>query len=143
MALSWTLPYVTARAQEDPSQKSLAAFQGTWYSVSTESDGKRQTEEDRTDLHIITGNTCVIKLHDRIVGGSTIVLQPGEGFGRITFHMTAGEYKGMTWVGIYQVEGDTLRWCGGWKGEIQAPPSAFSTAPGDHLFLRTVRRARP
>lgn len=130
-------------AQEPVVQKELEKLQGTWYSLSTESDGKQQTGEDKTDLHIITGNTCVIKLNRRIVGGSTITVEPGERNGRITFHMTAGQYKGKTWVGIYQADGDTLRWCGGWKGEIETLPSAFATKQGDHLFLRTLGRAKP
>jgi uncharacterized protein (TIGR03067 family) len=121
----------------------LEKFQGTWSSVSTESDGKQQTGEDATDLHVIAGNHCSVQFGGKTVGESMITLEPGEKFGRITFHMTAGQYKNMTWVGIYRADGDTLAWNGGWTTEVVTVPSTFATAPGDHYFRRTVRRAKP
>lgn len=123
-----------------PARSELEKFQGTWYSVSTESDGKRQTGEDQADLHSISGNHCIVSFGGRVVGESLITLEPGDGFGRITFQMTKGQYQGMTWVGIYQADGDALQWNGGWTSEVTAVPPAFATATGDHYFLRRVRR---
>jgi uncharacterized protein (TIGR03067 family) len=134
---------MVACAERSTPPTELGKFQGTWYSVSTESDGKQQTGEDKADLHIIAGTHCVVRFGGSTVGESMITLEPGEKFGRITFHMTAGQYKNMTWVGIYRADGDTLKWNGGWKTEVATVPSMFATAPGDHYFLRTVRRAKP
>lgn len=127
-------------AGQSASPRALDSLQGTWHSLSTESDGKQQSGEDNDDLHIITGNHCVVKFKGRTVGTSTIALAPGA---RITFQMTGGQYTGKTWEGIFQTEGDTLKWNGGWKDEITAVPSTFATMQGDHYFLRTVRRTTP
>lgn len=148
MVVARALPFLpflllVACAPRATSPTELQKFQGTWYSVSTESDGKRQTGENATDLHVIAGNHCFVRFGGQTVGESLITLEPGETFGRITFHMTAGQFKNMTWVGIYRAEGDTLAWNGGWNTEVVTVPSTFATAPGDHYFRRTVRRATP
>jgi hypothetical protein len=54
--------------------------------------------------------------------------------------MTAGQYKNMTWVGIYWADGDTLTWNGGWKTEIATVPSIscsrWSRNRADHATFR-------
>ncbi len=124
-------------------ERDLEKFQGTWYSLATESDGRQQTGEDRSDLHIIEGSHCVVQLGGATVGESEITLEPGQPFGRLTFQMTAGPYKGRTWVGIYEATGDILKWNGGWQTEVTTVPSRFSTAEGDRYFLRRLRPLRP
>lgn len=121
----------------------LEKFQGTWYSVATESDQRQQTGEDRGDLHVIEGSHCVVKFGGATVGESEITLEPGQPFGKITFVMTAGPSQGRTWIGIYEATADTLQWNGGWQGEVTAVPTRFATAEGDHYFLRRVGRVRP
>jgi uncharacterized protein (TIGR03067 family) len=142
LPLAWVL-ILGACAARSTHTAALDQFQGTWYSVSTESDGKQQTGEDTADLHVIAGNHCIVRFGGQTVGESLITLEPGGKFGRITFHMTAGQFKNMTWVGIYRADGDTLAWNGGWNTEVATVPSTFATSQGDHYFRRTVRRATP
>lgn len=142
LPLAWLL-ILGACAARSTDTAALDQFQGTWYSVSTESDGQQQTGEDKADLHVIAGNHCTVQFGGKTVGESTITLAPGEKTGKITFRMTAGQYTNRTWVGIYRADGDTLAWNGGWTTEVATVPSTFATAPGDHYFHRTVRRARP
>jgi uncharacterized protein (TIGR03067 family) len=132
-ALLWMS--VVIGAQESAQEK----LQGTWYNVSAESDGEQQTGEDKSNLHIITGNRVVTEIDGSYYQESVFTLGPGEKFGEITFDMKSGPDKGKTWVGIYQLDGDILKWCGSWKGDNKKLPSEFITREGDGYFLRVMK----
>ena len=130
---------VGADAQESAATEAQEKLQGAWYNVSAESDGKQQTGEDKSNLHIITGNRVITEIDGSIYQESIFTLEPGEKFGEITFHMKSGPDKGKTWVGIYELDGDVLKWCGSWEGENDKLPSDFPTNEGDHYFLRVMK----
>jgi uncharacterized protein (TIGR03067 family) len=128
-----------SRADDTPAQKELARLQGTWYSLSTEEDGKPTSGVDKTDLHIIKGNQVTARKGDKEISTAEITLEPGAKPGKVTIQMKTGANKGKTWVGIYELDGDRLRWCGCWKDDNR-PPAAFETRKGDQYFLRVMKR---
>lgn len=128
-----------AGAQEPASSKEQEKLQGTWYNLSAELDGKQQTGEDKSNLHIIKGNRVITEVNGEYVQESIFTLEPGEKFGKITFQMMSGPDKGKTWVGIYQLDGEILEWCGSWKGDTDKLPSDFTTKEGDLTFLRVMK----
>ncbi len=138
-AVILTLCSPVVNAQEKSATRDLEKFQGSWYNLSAESDGEQETGEDKSNLHIIIGNRCVTEVKGRVVQESILTLEPGEKFGRITFQMKTGPDQGKTWVGIYQVDENTLKWCGTWKGQSDNLPSGFTTEKGDHYFLRVMK----
>jgi uncharacterized protein (TIGR03067 family) len=52
----------------------------------------------------------------------------------------AGETRGKTYLGIYQLRGDTLWWCTANPGKPR--PQEFASRPGAGQFLMVLRRAR-
>jgi uncharacterized protein (TIGR03067 family) len=54
---------------------------------------------------------------------------------------TEGPPKGKTSLGIYEIEGDTYRFCRAAPGEPR--PKAFASGPGSGLALMTYRREGP
>jgi len=122
----------------------LARLQGRWVSMSTESDGTRQTGEEPGNLHIISGTEVVAEADGRQVSTATIrSLAPGTPFGTLTLEMTSGPDRGKIWLAIYEAGSTSLRWCGAWTTDTASRPTSFSTQAGDHYFVRTMARARP
>ena len=81
----------------------------------------------------------ITEVNGEYVQESIFTLEPGEKFGKITFQMMSGPDKGKTWVGIYQLDGEILEWCGSWKGDTDKLPSDFTTKEGDLTFLRVMK----
>jgi uncharacterized protein (TIGR03067 family) len=131
-----------AGAQESASTKEQDKLQGVWYNVSAELDGKQQTGEDKSNLHIIKGDRVITEIGGEYVQESIFTLEPGEKFDKITFQMMSGPDKGKTWVGIYQLDGEILKWCGSWKGDTGKLPSNFTTKEGDLYFLRVMKLSK-
>jgi uncharacterized protein (TIGR03067 family) len=126
---------------DDAAKQELDKLQGTWYSLSTEMDGSKSSDEDKKDLHLIKGNQVVARKDGKEISQAEITVEPGKPFGKVTIQMKTGDNKGKTWVGIYQVDGDSLKWCGCWKGENDLPTS-FGTKMGDKYFLRAMKRQK-
>lgn len=55
------------------------------------------------------GDSMVIALGDEVVAEHTFQLLPAAEPRRILTTHSAGPYKGITWEGIYAIEGDTLK----------------------------------
>lgn len=53
---------------------------------------------------------------------------------------TAGEPRGKSFLGIYEVQGDTLRWCVSNPGRPR--PEEFASRPGGGQFLLVLKRKR-
>ena len=51
-----------------------------------------------------------------------------------------GENKGKTTLGIYEIDGDTLKTCSAEPGKDR--PTEFSTNPGSGHFLRVFKKER-
>jgi uncharacterized protein (TIGR03067 family) len=124
-------------------RKEIARLQGYWYSISTEANGVRQTGVNKADRHIFTGNRWVVKDGKRIVQAGTIeVIEVGDNLVKLDFIGTAGPAQGTTWLAIYQLKGDELKWCGIYISDGKPRPAALATKPGDGYFLRTLKREK-
>ena len=97
--------------------------------------------EDKADLHLIKDNQVTARKGDKEISTAEISVEPGKPFGKVTIQMKSGDNKGKTWVGVYEVDGDSLKWCGCWNGENDLP-AAFGTKKGDKYFLREMKRQK-
>ena len=123
-------------------KQEIAGLQGTWHSTSTETDGVRQSGENKADRHFFSGDQWTCKNGETVVQTATIkIVEVTDKLVKIDFLIHDGTWKGDTWVGLYQRSGDELTWCGGY-GEPKARPTALATKPGDGYFLRTLRREK-
>jgi uncharacterized protein (TIGR03067 family) len=131
-----------AGAQEEATKKDLEQIQGTWRLVSREKDGKADAADTIKDFLMINeGNKFTFK-------GTS-----GAGATKGTFTLDAtkkpkamdrtpgdGPQKGKTLLGIYSLEGDTLKICVSLAGKER--PGEFATAPKSGLLLSVFKREK-
>src|SRR5262245_17345815 len=111
----------------DP-QKEL---QGTWKYIAGERDGEKVPDREiaRAPKLVIEGEKYTFKAGDEGETG-TIKLDPAKKPKTIDLAITSGPDKDKKQVGIYQVEGDTLKLCVAPPGDAQRP-ATFNTKGGD------------
>jgi uncharacterized protein (TIGR03067 family) len=115
-------------------------LQGTWRATSLERGGKAGTagEAQRRKL-VVDGNTITLWDGERRESESTFKLNPDQKPKEIDFMDSSGE-KPET-LGIYSLEGDTLKLCFGMTEKDR--PALFATKAGDNRILLVFQREKP
>jgi uncharacterized protein (TIGR03067 family) len=122
-------------------KRELEKLQGTWHSVSSEANGAPLAGENKADKHIFAGGKWTYQYGGVVQQVATVkIVEVGDKSVKIDFQIIGGYRPGDTWVGIYELSGDELKWCGGYAGEGTARPAAFGTKAGDGLYLRSLKR---
>jgi uncharacterized protein (TIGR03067 family) len=117
-------------AQQKTAAKDLQALKGPWRMTAKEVDGKKLSDEEIRDV-IATfdgSGTCTVRRGDQVIGAGIAKLDPTTKPRMIAIAFTAGEHKGKTVLGIYELEGDTFRVCIGRPGDGR--PAAFTAEAG-------------
>jgi uncharacterized protein (TIGR03067 family) len=137
-------PLVLADDTEDAFKKELKALAGTWKPVASETDGNKTPEERLKDSSMTRDES------GKVVGrrGEMIILQgtvkkiDGTKQPRtVDTEVTAGDFKGQTILGIYELDGDTLRVCVTLPGR-GGRPTDFSAGAGSGRNLTVYRREK-
>jgi uncharacterized protein (TIGR03067 family) len=135
------LMWSPAHAEEKEAAKAdLAKFQGEWAMVSGIADGqpvpdamlataKRVCKDDETTVMI--GGQLILK--------AKFTLDPTQKPKAIDYDMTDGPTKGRKHLGIYEVDGETLKFCFGSPGAER--PTEFTSKPGDGRTSSVWKRA--
>jgi RNA polymerase sigma-70 factor (ECF subfamily) len=128
-----------------PNPNTPDELQGAWVRVSTEVGGKVTRVAPADPPVRLVVRDAVFDFGGDGRNLETFVLFPGEKPSRIVLTPRtelAGPAKDKPYAGIYKVEGDTLTLC--LKPFVaDAPPTEFSTKPGDNAVLDVYRRERP
>jgi uncharacterized protein (TIGR03067 family) len=130
---------VGLNAAADDAKSDLEALQGTWELSSFERDGKAVKLEEVTKV-TFTDEKFVVKRGDEVVAAGTFKLDPSKKPKACETSYTEGPDKGKTFKGIYQIEGDTEKFCraGLPSGER---PTEFKTKPDSGQVLSVYKRA--
>jgi uncharacterized protein (TIGR03067 family) len=116
------------------------ALDGTWVGVVALRDGKRIVEDEASQIRLtIVGDRYTLERGDKIDRGISRI-DPTSSPKTIDLAIIDGEYKGQTWRGLYQIEGDTLKGCFDPSGKER--PTRFASAPGSDYVLREYRRSK-
>jgi uncharacterized protein (TIGR03067 family) len=129
-------------AKEEAVAKELQAFKGTWRLSSREVDGKKFSEEEIKDVigtYDRSGKFSV-RRGDKVIVEATAQLDPTKKPKTIDVSFTAGERKGKTVLGIYEIEGDTIRVCNARPGDER--PEEFSAKAGSGRTLIVYKREK-
>jgi uncharacterized protein (TIGR03067 family) len=125
-------------------KKDLEALKGTWMVVSAEKDGKKLTDEQLKGITLTydgAGKTSV-KKGDQLLFEGTIKIDPTKKPKTLDATQTSeGENKGKTFLGIYEIQGDTLKICSAEPAKKDRP-AEFSSKPGSGHFLRVYKREK-
>jgi uncharacterized protein (TIGR03067 family) len=110
----------------------MRRLEGSWVAVSEEDNGRSRPCRTR----VVLGG-----------GRSVAVSEAGAGAFRCTWEALDATVRpkqvdlvtpgGQVFRAIYELEGDTLRYCGSYAGR----PSSFSTRAGDGRYMATLKRA--
>ena len=117
---------------------------GTWRAVSQEEQGESKNDVEDHRL-ILSGGEFAIKKGDQILYKGKFKIDPSKKPKAIDMEITESaeeDHDGKTALGIYALEGDTLKWCVNEPGETERPKE-FSAPPGTRLMFVTFKREKP
>jgi uncharacterized protein (TIGR03067 family) len=128
-----------AAQQDEASKKELEKFQGTWVFVSMEQDGREAPKTEEPHTVTFEGDKFTVKLGNKVVQAGTHKLDPTKKPKTVDATVTEGEGKGTTMLGIYELEGDTIKVCFDSQGKQR--PSQYRTAASPGYFMAVVKRS--
>ena len=122
-------------------EKEVRKFQGTWTFESSETGGKELPASELAGL-ILTfeGDKHTVKKGNEMVQVGTQKLDPSKSPKAIDVTLTEGVNKGAVMLGIYEINGDTLKVCFDAAGKKR--PTEFKSAPGSETFVNVHKRVK-
>ena len=122
-------------------EKEIGKFQGTWTFESSEAGGKALPAGELKGL-ILTfeGDKHTVKKGDEVIQVGTQKLDSSKSPKTIDVTMTERVNKGAVMLGIYEIDGDTLKVCFDPQGKKR--PTEFKSAPGSANFVNVHKRVK-
>lgn len=115
-------------------EKELKRFQGTWSEESVETSGKKLRIDGLKGMTVtFEGDKYAVKKGDDVLEAATIKLDPSKSPHAIDMTMTEGPFKGAVILGIYEINGDTLKICFDPVGKKR--PTEFKTGGGTEILV--------
>src|SRR5262249_5545327 len=126
--------------------KDWQKLKGNWEAVEIVADGKVTSADEVKAVKLIFAAADRMTL----VGGKDIgkhkfgvKLDASKKPKAIDLKALDGESKGDVALGIYQLEGDTLKLCVSSDPALKDRPSEFASKQGSKVFMYTFKRAKP
>jgi uncharacterized protein (TIGR03067 family) len=132
-------------AADDPKQAAvkmeLEKLAGEWQLVSAEKDGKKLPPEqlNKKERVVIKGDQYTVLNGAKVLQRSTLMIDSTTNPKTIDRSITDGVNKGQKYLGIYELDGDTLRECSVTSGRER--PKEFAGGNGVRLFVS--KRVKP
>jgi uncharacterized protein (TIGR03067 family) len=122
-------------------EKELKKFQGTWTFESVEGGGEKQPADGFKDMVItFEGARHTVKKGDEVVQAGTQTIDPSKSPKAVDVTLTEGPNKGAVMLGIYEIDGDTLKVCFDPAGKKR--PTEFKSAAGSQTFVVVHKRVK-
>jgi len=132
---------VRGLAQDDAAKKDKEAMQGEWRILKAYDNGEKVPVRDIKDMTIkFAGSTVVVREGDKVQDRFAIKLDPGKKPKAIDFLVTEGKKKGTTDLGIYLLEGDSLKLSIKEGGPDR--PKEFASKAGSKIFYLELQRIK-
>lgn len=126
--------------KDDPTQKDLKLFEGTWNYASQEVNARKVPEELIKGAQLVVkGDAFTIKM-PRATYEGTLKLDVTKTPKTLDFVFTAGSLKGTTVPGIYEIEGDNLKLCLAHGNKER--PKEFATKESSGHALEMLKREK-
>lgn len=122
------------------------ALAGAWQTVTSEMDGEKQPEDEVKEYKVvIDGDKISITKSGEVFMAGKFTVDTGPKPRHIDFKLEKNEPNpddvGKTLPGIYEVSGDTLKWCFAVSDRVERP-KAFGTNPGSDLVNATLTKQK-
>jgi uncharacterized protein (TIGR03067 family) len=137
-----TVPSGKGTAHQKPSdaKKDEERLQGTWLVVSGEHAGKPVPDKMVQGLRqIMKGNRLTIQLGTETLAEGTFTLDPTKKPPAIDVEVIEKDGKTRKGLGIYELDGDTLKLC----MDPKERPTDFKTKAGSEAKLTIYKREKP
>jgi uncharacterized protein (TIGR03067 family) len=134
------LALVGCNATADDAKEEFKALEGTWELIFFERDGKEVKLQDDTKT-INTGDKFVVKRGEETIAAGTMKLDPSKKPKASETTYTEGLDRGETFKGIYQIDGDTMKFCRAGSPD-DARPTEFQTKPESGQFVAVYKRTK-
>jgi len=122
-------------------KKEMAQLEGEWTMVSGEIDGQSMPEEMRkTARRVVKDGETTVTIGDRLFMKAKFTVDPAKKPKTIDYTMTGGPTEGKTQLGIYELDGDTVKFCFSAPGKDR--PTDFTTKEGSGRTLSVWKRAK-
>ena len=138
------LPNASGDPQDDVVKKELKAMAGTWRPVSAENNGFKVPEDGLKDTRRALdadGKWTMRRGEETVLQWKVKTLDPTKTPKEIDIEVASGEYKGVVYLGIYELEGDTLRICFAMP-DRPVRPTDFSAGKGSVRALSEFKREK-
>ncbi len=129
---------------EDGIARELKAMAGSWRPVATENNGYKASEGDLTGILWIRdadGKWTARRNGKAVVEWAVKKIDPTQNPKTIDIEVAAGPYKGVVYLGIYELDGDTLRICFAMPDKPERPTD-FSAAKGTVRAFSEFKRVK-
>lgn len=134
-----TAGLLVAADAKDDAKKDLDAMQGKWQLASLERDGK-SVDVPKDAIRTVKGDTYTINPRPGVTIEGTYKLNADAKPKQIDITPTTGDNKGKTSLGIYEINGDTLKIC--WAPSGKDRPTEFKSAEGSGVFLAVHKKVK-
>ena len=123
------------RADDKPDvEKETKKFQGTWTFESSEAGGEKLPADQLKELVLtFEGDKHTVRKGDEVLQTGTQKLDLSKSPKAIDVTVTEGPNKGAVMLGIYEIDGDTLKVCFDEEGKKR--PTEFKSASGSQTLV--------
>jgi uncharacterized protein (TIGR03067 family) len=121
--------------------KETKKFQGTWTIESSVTGGQEIPRDQLKDFIVIyEGEKHTLKHGDKVFQVGTQKIDPTKSPKTVDVTMIEGPDKGKVMLGIYEIDGDTLKVCFDPHGKKR--PTEFKSEPGSQNFVNVHKRVK-
>jgi len=122
-------------------KKDLARLQGEWLMVSGSADGQAMPDTMRTtSKRVCKGDETTVTVGGQLMLKAKFKINPSLKPKTIDYEMIDGWTKGKKQLGIYELEGDTVKFC--FSAPEAERPADFMSKPGDRRTLSVWKREK-
>jgi uncharacterized protein (TIGR03067 family) len=137
--LSMALTAVIGDSDADANAKDLEKMQGDWAVVSVVRDGVKEEDDNAQSLfRTVKENQYTVFLFDKAVGSGTFKIDATKK--PKTIDSFPANLAGKAILGIYQIDGDTMKTCYAPPGKDR--PTEFSSKKGSEHTLMVWEREK-
>jgi uncharacterized protein (TIGR03067 family) len=123
--------FATAGAQDNEAvTRDKAQLQGTWAMISGERDGEAFPAEFlKNSERVVKDDETTVTVHGQLFMKAKFSLDPSKSPKTIDYSINGGPYAELTMFGIYELDGDQVKFCLATPGKER--PASFATKPDD------------
>jgi uncharacterized protein (TIGR03067 family) len=141
LLIAFVVAVGTAGADDAAIKKETALLEGEWMMVSGEANGSALPDAMvKTGKRSAKDGETTVKFGDRVFLKAKFTIDPNKKPKTIDYAMTEGTTKGKTHLGIYEIDGDTVKFCFAAPGKDR--PTEFSSKEGSEYTLSVWKREK-